>query len=328
MNDPFLHFFKVNTRDYVYDARSNMIFEVLNHDPQQIRAQLDMIYRKSWEKGIDEISISGVRYPFDDDYILHHMRSAMEELILNVTDRCNFRCRYCIYGGSYGGMRTHRNVDMVDEIAKGAVDEFAERSKELDKVCLGFYGGEPLLRWKMIERLVPYAKERMRDRKVMPSMTTNGWLLTPDKFDFLRDCGFTIMVSMDGGKETHDRNRRTAKNKPTHDVILKNLDALREWDSGYYRDAVSFSYVAVDPFDIDRMDGFFHGNPLTRGHFIMGGMVDKHDTSLTIPEIDTPEKMQRLAQEMNKVISNFARYLQGERETSGIGGSLLTPTLK
>lgn len=59
-------------------------------------------------------------------------------------------------------------------------------------------------------------------------MTTNGTLLTKEILDFLEEHGFAIMVSLDGNKESHDKNRVFTNGKGTFDVIIHNLKFLKE----------------------------------------------------------------------------------------------------
>ncbi len=328
MSDPFLHFFEVGNRDYVYDTRSNMIFESLSRNPQQTRLSLDTIYRQNWGIGFDDVSISGVKYPYDRQTVLELLRNNMEELIIGVTDDCNFRCRYCVYGGHYQSMRTHRRVSIPEEVARMAVDEFSQRSRGNDTISLGLYGGEPLLGWEMIQGLVPYAKKKMKERKLLPNMTTNGWLLTPEKFEFLRENNFVLMVSLDGPREIHDRNRRTVGDKPTYDRILENLERLRRWDHGYYRDNILFSYVVEDPFEMERVDSFFANDSLTRGHYLTGGLVDQFDNDLDIPVIEDPEEFTRFQSVLKNVVRKFSDGLRDGENVSGIGGAMMGPSLK
>ncbi len=72
----------------------------------------------------------------------------MKTMILQVTQRCNLRCEYCIYSGDYKN-RSHTNKDMPWESARQAIDYFIAHSRDTNPIMLAFYGGEPLLNMKL-----------------------------------------------------------------------------------------------------------------------------------------------------------------------------------
>lgn len=71
--------------------------------------------------------------------------NCLEQLILEVTGKCNLRCKYCIYNDTYVHNREFNKEDMTFETAKKAVDYFFAHGK--DKISITFYGGEPLIRY-------------------------------------------------------------------------------------------------------------------------------------------------------------------------------------
>lgn len=118
---------------------------------------------------------------------------ALRDLRISVTDRCNFRCVYCmpreVFGANYAFL-DRREVLSLEEIARLA-RLFVERG--VRKVRLT--GGEPLVR-RGIETLV----ERIAAIPGLEdlSLTTNGSLLSPARARALRDAGLRrITVSLD-----------------------------------------------------------------------------------------------------------------------------------
>ncbi|MNC98452.1 hypothetical protein D3C83_164060 [compost metagenome] len=60
-------------------------------------------------------------------------------------------------------------------------------------------------------------------------MTSNGYFLSRDVFERLRELGIaSYQISFDGPKAWHDRKRVLAGGKGTYDRIWQNLTALRE----------------------------------------------------------------------------------------------------
>ncbi len=117
----------------------------------------------------------------------------LRDLRISVTDRCNFRCVYCmpkeIFGANYPFL-PHTDVLTFEEITRLA-RVFAGHGVEK----LRLTGGEPLVR-RSIEDLVAMlvAVEGIHDI----AMTTNGSLLTPKKARALKAAGLQrITISLD-----------------------------------------------------------------------------------------------------------------------------------
>jgi cyclic pyranopterin phosphate synthase len=116
----------------------------------------------------------------------------MRDLRLSVTDRCNFRCVYCMPKEVFGRDFTFAPRDALltyEEMARVA-GVFVTLGVEKIRLT----GGEPLLR-RDIERLVTMlAATGVRDI----ALTTNGSLLTREKARILHEAGLTrITISLD-----------------------------------------------------------------------------------------------------------------------------------
>ena len=118
---------------------------------------------------------------------------AMHDLRVSVTDRCNFRCVYCmpkeVFGSDYQFL-PHKDILTYEEITR-IVRVFV--SCGVKKVRLT--GGEPLLR-REIERLI----EMLADVPGLDdlTLTTNGSPLTKEKASALQRAGLRrLTVSLD-----------------------------------------------------------------------------------------------------------------------------------
>ncbi len=84
---------------------------------------------------------------------------AVEGIALSISEKCNFRCNYCIYSGIYQHERSHGNRVMSYETAIAAVKFFLElidtprRLKKEKAFGIGFYGGECLLEFNLAKRI-------------------------------------------------------------------------------------------------------------------------------------------------------------------------------
>ncbi len=117
----------------------------------------------------------------------------LHDLRISVTDRCNFRCVYCMPREMFGRDFVFAERDQLltfEEIAR-LTRSFARLGVE--KVRLT--GGEPLIR-RNIERLIEMisAIDGIHDL----TLTTNGSLLTREKARALKSAGLTrISISLD-----------------------------------------------------------------------------------------------------------------------------------
>ncbi len=117
----------------------------------------------------------------------------LRDLRLSVTDRCNFRCTYCmpreIYGRDFEFLRRDELMSF-EEIA-----HLAQIFAQLGTEKIRLTGGEPLLR-RDIESLVEMLAHVKGIRDL--TMTTNGSLLTREKARALKDAGLDrISISLD-----------------------------------------------------------------------------------------------------------------------------------
>lgn len=112
-------------------------------------------------------------------------------------------------------------------VAFAAIDYRAEHSIKKDEVAISFYGGEPLLNFPLIKSCAEYAHQKLKNKEVYFSITTNATLLTPKIANFLfSEKKFSIVVSIDGPKEIHDEFRRDIKGDGSFDRSLKGLKNL------------------------------------------------------------------------------------------------------
>ena len=116
---------------------------------------------------------------------------------LEITNRCNLRCRYCSHFSSAGDvdkdLSTEEWLQFFEELNRCAVME----------VCL--QGGEPFIREDFRELVEGIVRNRMRF-----SILSNGTLITDDMAAFLASTGRcnSVQVSIDGSVETtHDAFR-------------------------------------------------------------------------------------------------------------------------
>jgi cyclic pyranopterin phosphate synthase len=115
----------------------------------------------------------------------------LRDMRISVTDRCNFRCVYCMPSEVYG--RDHRFLERRELLTFEEIERVARVFAAQGVQKLRLTGGEPLVR-RDLERLV----ERLAlIPGVEVTLTTNGSLL-PQKARALADAGLRrVTVSLD-----------------------------------------------------------------------------------------------------------------------------------
>jgi cyclic pyranopterin phosphate synthase len=114
----------------------------------------------------------------------------LRDLRISVTDRCNFRCVYCMPKEVYG--RDHRFLERRELLSFEEITRVARTFVAAGVKKIRITGGEPLVR-RDLERLIA----QLAELDVDLTLTTNGSLL-PQKAQALADAGLRrITVSLD-----------------------------------------------------------------------------------------------------------------------------------
>src|SRR6185312_11066909 len=143
----------------------------------------------------------------------------ISDLRISITDRCNFRCVYCMpeEGMQWLSRDTLLTFDEIERVTRIAVDLGIEEVR--------LTGGEPTLRPNLPDLVQSLsAMDRLRSL----SLTTNGFLLR-SLAGPLADAGLTrINVSLDTLQ--HDRFHQIARRRGL-DEVLAGLEALELYPS-------------------------------------------------------------------------------------------------
>ncbi len=135
------------------------------------------------------------------------------------TLRCNQGCGYCQV--SRAEAKT-AGVDMPFEKARSAIDLML--SAPASSMTMEFQGGEPLLAFDLVRRMVETAAERssLAGKTLSYVICTNLTLLTEQHIDFFRKFNVCISTSLDGPSDLHDRNRPFS-GASSHAVVVENI---------------------------------------------------------------------------------------------------------
>ena len=159
----------------------------------------------------------------------------VKALCLHVAHTCNLNCAYCFASqGKYHGDRAL----MSYEVGKQALDFLIAHSGGRHNLEVDFFGGEPLMNFDVVKRLVSYARsvEKEHNKNFRFTLTTNGVLIDDEVIDFAnRECS-NVVLSLDGRKEVHDRFRVDFAGNGSWEKIVPKFQRLVEARGGknYY----------------------------------------------------------------------------------------------
>ena len=159
----------------------------------------------------------------------------VKALCLHVAHTCNLNCAYCFASqGKYHGDR----AVMSYEVGKRALDFLVENSGSRRNLEVDFFGGEPLMNFDVVKKLVSYARsiEKEKGKNFRFTLTTNGVLIDDDVIEFSNKEMSNVVLSLDGRKEVHDRYRVDYSGKGSWDKIVPKFQKLVEARQGknYY----------------------------------------------------------------------------------------------
>lgn len=124
-----------------------------------------------------------------------------KSIFVIVTTQCNLRCTYCYErnkstsSAGFGTMQDRLAAELEDEGFNG-----------FDVI---FHGGEPFMAFETMKELSEWIWTQYPQKDIRCMATTNGTVLTDEMRRWLEANHerFEVTLSLDGGRETHNRNR-------------------------------------------------------------------------------------------------------------------------
>ena len=227
-------------------ALDEMAYDVLEKwndcTPEEIKASLGGKYTADEldevigeVRQLEEIGALNAPDNYDDVKQLQEP-GVVKSMCLHVAHDCNLRCKYCF--AATGDFCMGERKLLPFEVGKKALDGLVEKSGKRVHLEVDFFGGEPLMNFDVMKRLVEYGRsiEKEKNKKFKFTTTTNCVLMNDEIIDFLnREMG-NVVISMDGRPEVHDRMRPTVNGKGSYEIIAekaRKFAALRG-DKEYY----------------------------------------------------------------------------------------------
>jgi len=171
---------------------------------------------------------AGITVPFEPIFPESPKTMGVQTLVLEACQGCNLRCRYCFVAHEYdGGLTDKMGTRMSFDVAREAIDKIL--AHDSPRPSIGFFGGEPLMNWAIIPRVVGYMRGKFSHaNQVGFHVTTNGTLITEEIARFLGRNGFSMIISLEGDKATHNYNRPMANGKDSFETTMNALRLIKK----------------------------------------------------------------------------------------------------
>ncbi len=223
----------------------------------------------------------------------------LQTLVMNVTNQCNLSCQYCYEFGEDKVATPEGKAKFMDwETAKQSADYLIRESADRKSIHITFFGGETLMNFPLLKRVVAYATEECAKlgKKIDFSLTTNATLLTPSVIEFIAENSIGVTVSIDGPKATNDQFRVFSNGRGSYDIIVPKI---RELLARHRSRPVSARVTLTTP-DVDVLGVYRHL---------------KHDLGFYevgfAPVTTSPERLYSIGERgMDKVLDQFAELAQ------------------
>lgn len=156
------------------------------------------------------------------DEMYQRSRYDTQNVVLTIapTMACNFVCDYCFQG------QDKPHTTMTAQVQDAIINMIDKAAPQVKSIGVTWYGGEPLVRTKVIESLSDrmIALCQSKGLSYNASVVTNGYLLTADVARSLVQRGVTwIQVTLDGTPEYHDTRRYLMGGQGSFQKIIANL---------------------------------------------------------------------------------------------------------
>lgn len=278
-----------------WQKKEEITEDILRAIDGTIRAEVDEAFSE-----IRELKENGLLFTEDIfEEILPDLKkreTVVKALCLHIAHDCNLSCKYCFAGeGQYHGERGL----MSYEVGKAALDFLIENSGNRVNLEVDFFGGEPLLNFDVVKRLVEYGRNREKpcNKKFRFTLTTNGVLLNEEVMEFANKEMANVVLSIDGRKEVHDKMRPFPNGAGSYDVIIpKFLEFAKQRGEKSYYVRGTFTHHNLD-FSKDVL----HLNDLGFDQISIEPVVAPENTDYAIKKEDLPklfEEYDKLAREM------------------------------
>ena len=241
--------------------------------------------------------------PYNEEELVHRYQNEVRHIVFNITEDCVLRCKYCKFSGTYIGSRVHNPKSMSYDTIDKAILLIKKLYKKNKPLIVGFYGGEPLMKFTKIQYIVQQIEALFPDTEIQFGLTTNGLLLKDHQIEFFRKHNFSVKFSLDGPRIIHDRNRVNKNGHGTFERVLKNIKKIKSFDRDYFRKKVGFVVTISPPYDLPAIFNFFESF-LNSEQVVILNHVDPYDTTF-FDNFDMRKEREELREQLNNLTKEY-----------------------
>lgn len=134
------------------------------------------------------------------------------------------------------------SIENVEKILDKCYENYLLTNDGKFPFVVNFFGGEPFLNFEVIEHAMKYASDKKYNMSF--GVTTNLTILNEHMIDIIEEYELGILVSIDGIKEIHNRNRCNS-----YDKVKENVEKLINRHLGYLVEA----RMTILPEDVNEL---------------------------------------------------------------------------
>lgn len=142
-----------------------------------------------------------------------------------VTTDCNMECKYCYEGSKKDKQKM--SLETIEAAINYTINHFNELNNDNTLVVV-MHGGEPLLEFEKIKSIISGFRDRLDTSVLKFAITTNGTLISDEIKRYLCKEFYSISLSIDGNKTSHDANRIFKNGSGTYDSIFNSFCSILE----------------------------------------------------------------------------------------------------
>lgn len=155
------------------------------------------------------------------------MNDEMFQLMINPTLDCNLHCWYCYEKHIKGSAILPYTLDNIFSLISNI-----SMKQNIKVFSLSFFGGEPLLEFDSVKKIILHTSSCCAKRNIVLriSFTSNAVLIDNKIITFFKKhkLDVSFQVTLDGGRENHNKTSFTSHRGETYDVIMHNVQSLLE----------------------------------------------------------------------------------------------------
>ena len=155
---------------------------------------------------------------FHEDQISYSQSSLA--LVIVPTLSCNFDCPYCFEEGKKGGIM---NDSTIDELIM-----FIKKHELAKDLTITWYGGEPLLAFDVIKKILNKIKSEIMIPIRWQSIVTNGYYFDSKVIEYFKEIPLnSVQITLDGSRERHNQIRKQkSTGEGSYDRLIGHIDKI------------------------------------------------------------------------------------------------------